>query len=156
MTIPNIEPSRIGTSVQRSSPIVLILLLSFGLPIGCAHSAPEAPPPTFSATSGAIAGTLTNSSGEALSSADKTALAGVQIRLVSADAGLVATAEPGSGKTDFAFSDVRPGRYEISVYNTPNSKSTVAGSHPVTVDPNQITRVSITVQITSAEDGPKP
>jgi hypothetical protein len=117
---------------------------------GCAHPKPPEDKPTMSPGNGAIAGKLVGSEGAAfdLSLAGEGGAEALKIELTSPSTGVVAATYPHEKSGDFIFSDVKPGTYELAVYRVVPGTRTIAGSQPVTVDPNQITPATVTLQVT--------
>ena len=65
--------------------------------------------------------------------------------------GTVAKSYPHGGKPEFAFDNVAPGEYELSVYALVPGKRSIAGSQPVTVNADQATPVTMTLHVTPAD-----
>jgi len=98
---------------------------------------------------GAIKGKLVDSMGETfdLALAGEGGAKALKIQLISSTSGVVATTTPTLRKSEFVFNNVSPGRYELTVYDMVPDKRTVAGSQTVTVDPDQTTSATITLQV---------
>ena len=126
--------------------IGLLLTLGFA-PAGCTHDAPQKP--TMQQGNGAIKGKLLNVAGEPfdLSLAGDGGAKALRIELISSTAGVVAATTPGPRKPEFVFSNIAPGRYELSVYDVVPDKGTVAGSQTVTVNPDQTVAAMVTLQV---------
>jgi hypothetical protein len=136
-----------------------VLVSMFILPLGCTSHKPVAAeelPPAFSDTEGAISGKLVNGDGNPFDTGlgkDSTDRQSLRIDLISPDHAVVSSAAtPPSGKPQFRFEHVKPGTYELSVYRVVPGQRTIAGSEPVTVDANQITPVTLTLQVTNPGD----
>ena len=108
--------------------------------------------PTMQAGNGAISGKLIGSDKDPFN----LSLAGEQprvlaITLSSPAQGQIALTHPRNGKPEFVFENVMPGEYELNVYTLVPGKRSIAGSQPVTVNADQVTPVTITLQVTSLE-----
>ena len=105
---------------------------------------------------GAIAGKLVGADGGTfdLSLAGEGGSQSVKIELTSPSTGVVAATHPHEKSGEFVFSDVKPGTYELAVYRVVPGTRTIAGSQPVTVDPNQITPATVTLQVTPFDAPP--
>ena len=115
--------------------------------VGCTHDSPSKP--TMQQGNGAIKGKLVDGTGEPfdVSLAGDAGAKALQIQLISSTAGVVATTTPGLRKGEFVFNNVPPGRYELTVYDVVPDKRTVAGNQTVTVDPDQTTSATMTLQV---------
>lgn len=117
--------------------------------IGCSHaSAPRTGPET-----GAISGKLvgTEQAPFDLSLAGPDAGHNLRIDLVDQSSGVVASTNPTTGRPEFIFSNVKPGSYELTVYANVPGKRSIAGSQPVTVNPGEVTTITLVLQVTPAE-----
>lgn len=112
--------------------------------------------PAMNAGEGAILGKLMNGDGGwfDLSLVGGSGSAPLQIQLMSPDRAVVAVTSPFPGKSQFVFSHVKPGAYELSVYRSIPGVRTIAGSEPATVDAGQITPATLTLQVTNAGEEP--
>lgn len=137
----------------------LLSIAVFGLIAltGCSHAAPAEP--KTGPESGAISGKLVGADQAPfdLSLAGPGAGSDLRIDLISPSSGVVASAYPTARHSElawhseFVFSNIKPGSYELSVYRNIPGKRTIAGSQPVTVDPGQVTPVTLVLQVTPAE-----
>lgn len=123
--------------------------------IGCSHaSEPKAGPGT-----GTISGKLvgTDQAPFDLSLAGPGAGRDLRIDLVDQSSGVVASTYPKvqhselTWRSEFVFSDVKPGSYELTAYANVPGKRSVAGSQPVTVNPGEVTPITLVLQVTPAE-----
>lgn len=128
----------------------LFLLTAF---CGCSANRNNAAKPTMGPGEGAISGQLVGPYQDPfdLKQAGDDAPASLRIDLVSPATGISAAAYPRADDR-FVFSDVKPGQYELHVYWVVPGKRTIAGSLPVTVNPDEVTPVKMPLTVTSQEN----
>lgn len=119
---------------------------------GCGAKAPNVKP-EFSTGEGAIAGQLVGTDKDAfdVSLAGDKGAEGLKIELLSPSTGVAQVTYPHKKDARFAFSHVKPGRYEISVYAVVTGKRSIAGSQPVVVDAGQVAPVTVTLTVTQQQ-----
>jgi hypothetical protein len=134
---------------QLSRIGIAVLGLILGVATGCAHDG-AADKPAMNAGEGGIAGKLVDAEQRPfdLMQAGEGGAKELRIELVSPTGGAVDATHPRKSTPDFVFNHVTPGTYELSVYRMVQGKRSIAGSKPVTVDPGQITSVTLQLQVT--------
>ena len=128
----------------------LIPVVALAVLVGC-HAKPDPLHPEFHAGEGAITGQLVDREKEPfdlkLAGDDWAKALKIELRSVS---GVSKSTYPVKEKSRFSFAHVPPGSYEISVYTVVPGKRIIAGSSPVTVDPDKIVPVMITVSVSAS------
>ena len=141
----------------QNGVVSFLLSISLGsaLVSGCQSAAHPADKPTMSAGEGGIAGKLVGTDQEPfdLSQAGDRKGKDLKIELISPASGVAAVVYPSDSDAKFAISHLHPGTYELQVYTLVPGKRTIAGSLPVTVNPGQITSVTLPLQTKSQESG---
>ena len=132
------------------APFALVAL------IGCSHvSEPKAGPDT-----GTISGKLvtTDQAPFDLSLAGPGAGRDLKIDLVDQSSGVVASTYPKAQhselpwRSEFVFSNIKPGTYELTAYANVPGKRSIAGSQPVTVNPGEVTPITLVLQVTPVQE----
>jgi hypothetical protein len=124
---------------------------------GCGSGHQPEDKPKFDTGEGAISGKLTDPLDNPfdLSQAGEGGAKTLQIELFSPARG-AETTTPRKDKPTFVFSHVKPGRYEISIYAVVTGKRTIAGSTQATVNPGQVTPVSLPLTVTPIKPDSQP
>jgi hypothetical protein len=142
---------------NRICGAVVLCSLAVFLQAGCgSNHSPEAKP-KFDPGEGAISGKLTDPLDNPfdLSQAGDGGAKSIQIELFSPARG-AETTTPQKDKPNFVFSHIKPGRYEISVYAVVTGKRTIAGSAQATVNPGQVTPISLPLTVTPIKTDAQP
>ena len=118
--------------------------------IGCSSGKPPEAKPQFNPGEGAISGKILDAYNDPfdVSLAGDGGAKAIQVELFNAT-GASETTHPQDEKATFIFNHLKPGRYELSVYTVVRGKRTLAGNAQATVDPGQITAVSLPLTVTS-------
>lgn len=128
----------------------LIRLLPLLVLTGCAH-----PPPQGTQRepgTGVIVGKLKGIDKEPFDM--RLADQPLQVKLLNSDRGVVASTAARPDRPDFRFENIKPGSYELTVYQMVPGKRTIAGDQQVTVDPDHTTDFTLTLHVTE-ESGSK-
>ena len=141
------------SSAGRLLPIgFFACLVLLSITSGCTPKPSPDDKPAMSAGTGAIEGKLVSADHDAFDLSkidpDSPSPPPLKIELISPSRGVVATTTPREDKPNFRFENVRPGTYELSVYRVVPGKRTIAGSVPLTVNAEEVSPVTLVLQVT--------
>jgi len=126
---------------------LVVALMSLGLAGGCTPKAPPESVPHFNPGEGAISGELLDADHQPFDLELAGGAKNLEIELLSPVLGVAGTTHPYDAKSHFVFSHLAPGKYELNAHVTVTGKREIDVNGPVTVDPDKVTPVKLTLTV---------